>query len=79
MGIFSWLFGRGSKELLVPCQNRECKKIFTESEGRNYEANLEQTGIHGYKCPACGEKFAFGKTKLIEIQAKVRKEFKSQK
>ncbi len=78
MGFFSNLFGKKKTEgeLLVPCANLKCRKIFKESEGTNPTDTVSVYGLNEFKCPYCKEKFTLNREKVVANQDKLWKKLK---
>ncbi|HBC87881.1 MAG TPA: hypothetical protein DCZ94_13075 [Lentisphaeria bacterium] len=76
MGIFSSLFGKKDTELLVPCQNTDCGRIFKESEGTKHRRDMDMSGLGDFKCPICGVEMSASREKLAKIQDSLRKKLK---
>ncbi|GEM_PF-3484576 len=73
MGIFSSLFGKKDTELLVPCQNADCGKVFKESSGVKHRNDMDRSGLADYKCPFCGVEMSLIRDKLLKIQDSLHK------
>ncbi len=80
MGFFDKLFGRKKAveagELLVPCANVKCRRIFKEWQGMKPNDTISQYGLDDFKCPYCKEKFTLSRTKIVANQEKLRKKLK---
>lgn len=83
MGLFDKLFGKGKKktekgELLIPCMNTKCGKIFNEWWGEKPNETVNKFGFNEFKCPFCKERFTFNRDKIVANQEKLRKKLESQ-
>jgi hypothetical protein len=80
MGLFDKLFGKKKNaedgELLVPCMNTKCRKIFKEWRGAKPNETVTQLGLNDFKCPFCKEKFSLNRDKIVASQDKLRKKLK---
>jgi hypothetical protein len=81
MGLFSILFGKKTRkeeegELLIPCANVKCLKIFKEWQGMKPNDTVNQFGLNDFKCPYCKEKFTLNRDKVVANQEKLRKKLK---
>ncbi|MFA6293128.1 MAG: hypothetical protein WC637_15190 [Victivallales bacterium] len=81
MGIFDKLFGKKKKkieegELLIPCANEKCHKIFKEWQGVKPNDTISQYGLNDFKCPYCKEKFTLNRDKIVANQEKLMKKLK---
>ena len=83
MGIFDKLFGKKKKkeeegELLVPCVNKKCGKVFKEWRGAKPNETVNRFGLNEFNCPFCKEKFTLNRDKIVANQEKLRKKLESQ-
>jgi protein-disulfide isomerase len=81
MGLFETLFGKKKVvveegELLVPCANTKCHKIFKEWQGMKPNDTVSQFGLNDFRCPYCKEKFTLNREKIVANQEKLRKKLK---
>lgn len=80
MGLFDKLFGKKKKleegELLVPCMNFKCRKIFKEWQGMKPNDTVSQFGLNDFRCPYCKEKFTLNRDKIVANQEKLQKKMK---
>ena len=80
MGFFDKLFGRKKAveegELLIPCVNAKCRKIFKEWQGVKPNDTISHYGLNDFKCPFCKEKFTLSREKIVANQEKLGKKLK---
>jgi hypothetical protein len=81
MGFFDKLFGKKKKveegELLVPCMNAKCGKVFKEWWGVKPNETVNKFGLNDFKCPFCKERFTLNRDKILANQDKLMKKLES--